>query len=117
MMRHVLFLSSELDEAKMRIIDVEGRSIGVVRVRGRYYGIRNVCPHHGAPLCEGIVRGTFVPSRPLEYVYDPDLVKIRCPWHGYEFHLETGRSIADGIGLRVKTYDVCEEQGHVVLYT
>jgi nitrite reductase (NADH) small subunit len=105
-----------LIDDSMRIMEVAGRSIGVVRLQGRYYGIRNICPHHGAPVCLGQVRGTILPSQPFQYVYDPGLLKLRCPWHGYEFRLDTGQAITDAIRLRLKVYEVTEEDGIVCIY-
>jgi nitrite reductase (NADH) small subunit len=115
--RHVLFPVSELAEGGTRIVEIGGRSIGVMNVRGELYAMRNRCPHHGAPLCRGAVAGTMVPSRPHSYVYDPDFLKIHCPWHGYEFRLDTGEPVAPGIALRVKLYRVAVEDGDVVLYS
>ena len=35
---------------------------------------------------------------------------LRCPWHQYEYDLETGRCLADPERLRVRTYRVVEEE-------
>ena len=35
---------------------------------------------------------------------------LRCPWHGWEFELSTGRLVAP-LRERVKTYDVTVEPG------
>ena len=50
--------ASELPPGERRIVEVEGRSIGVFNVGGTYYALRNACPHQGAPLCRGSVQGT-----------------------------------------------------------
>ena len=73
-----------------RIVEVAGRSIGVLNIDGRYYALRNVCPHHGAPLCEGVVKGTMADSDAHEYSYVRHNEYIVCPWHGYEFSIKTG---------------------------
>ncbi|HEY1775323.1 MAG TPA: Rieske 2Fe-2S domain-containing protein [Solirubrobacteraceae bacterium] len=113
--RHVLFPASDLPEGSKRIVTVARRSIGVMRLRGRLYALRNICPHHGAPLCEGTVNGTTTASGAYEYVFDPDALVMRCPWHGYEFELTSGVALVDE-GLRVRTYRVVDEDGQVVLY-
>ena len=35
---------------------------------------------------------------------------VRCPWHGWEFDITTGRSVYNPHRLRVKIYDVAVEQ-------
>ena len=74
-------------------------------VGGRLYAVRNVCPHQGAPLCRGTVSGTMLPSAPQEYVYGMEDRILRCPWHGWEFHLDTGESLTNA-KRRVRTYPV-----------
>jgi nitrite reductase (NADH) small subunit len=100
----------------VRIVEVDGRSIGVFNVGGRLHALRNVCPHRGAPLCLGTVTGKMQASRPHEYEFVEEDTIIRCPWHGYEFQLKDGRSIVDPETLRVKRYRVQVESGDIVLY-
>ena len=57
----------------------------------------------------------MLPSDPLEYVWGLDDQILRCPWHGWEFDLETGKSLFDPEGERVKTYAVVVEGDRVVL--
>ena len=88
----------------------------MLNVDGRLFAIRNVCPHQGAPLCTGVVGGTMLPSAPHEYVYGMGGKVIRCPWHKFEFDLETGRSLHDPDRLRVATFPVTVEDGRVVVH-
>jgi len=104
---------ADLPPGSRKILKISGREIGVLNVDGRLYAIRNVCPHHGAPLCQGRVEGTLLPSAPGEHVYGLDGKVLRCPWHGYEFELETGRSLFDPEGMRVKTYRVIVEDDEI----
>jgi nitrite reductase/ring-hydroxylating ferredoxin subunit len=99
-----------------RFVEVAGRSIGVLNIDGRYYALRNTCPHHGAPLCEGVVKGTMADTPAHEYSYVRHNEFIVCPWHGYEFTLATGRSLVEPDKTRVQTYEVVAEDGDVVLY-
>ena len=46
---------------------------------------------------------TFITSRPGEM--------LRCPWHGWEFDIRTGRSYIDPEKLRVRAYEVVVEPG------
>jgi nitrite reductase (NADH) small subunit len=115
--RHVVAAAEDLPPGTSLIVDVAGRSIGVIRTTtGRIYALRNVCPHHGAELCVGPVTGMMLPSDPHEYLYEDEQTVVRCPWHGYPFRLEDGRCATRPDKLRVKTYRVEVDDGAVVLY-
>jgi nitrite reductase (NADH) small subunit len=104
--RYIVCKASELPAGERKIIDANGRSIGVFNVHGRYYALRNLCPHQLAPLCLGQVTGTTLPSKVGEYIYGREGEIVRCPWHGWEFDITTGRSIFNPHKVRVKTYEV-----------
>lgn len=106
---HVVGRVSDLPPGERRIVEVDGRSIGVFNIGGRYYALRNTCPHQGAPLCLGSLGGTAVPSRPGEYVWERDGEILSCPWHGWEFDVTTGRSIFNPHRTRVRSYEVSVE--------
>jgi nitrite reductase/ring-hydroxylating ferredoxin subunit len=101
---------AEVEREGRAVARVGGREVGVVAVDGGLYGVRNRCPHHGGPLCLGTVRrrerGT-----PGRYEQSDELV-LRCPWHGWEFDLESGRCL-DEPALRAAVYDVRVVDGHV----
>ena len=113
---HVVCSTDELPPGARVIINIDGRSIGVFNVAGAYRAIRNVCPHHGAPLCLGDPSPMMLPSEPREYVLSEDRWVLKCPWHGYEFDVETGRTVYDPDELRVRVYPVTVEDGQVVLH-
>jgi 3-phenylpropionate/trans-cinnamate dioxygenase ferredoxin subunit len=92
-----------------RIVDADGRSIGVFNIHGQLFALRNSCPHQGAPLCTGRIGGTTLPSKPFVYEYGRDDEIIKCPWHGWEFEIATGRSVFNPHKTRVKTYAVTVE--------
>jgi len=60
-------------------------------------------------LCLGRITGMTLPSQPGEYLWGRDGEILRCPWHGWEFDLTTGRSIFNPHRVRVKAYDVTVE--------
>lgn len=109
MARHVVGKTSEIPPGERKIMDVDGRSIGVFNVNGQYHALRNSCPHQLAPLCRGTVTGTTLPSAPGEYIWAREGEIVRCPWHGWEFDLTTGKSIFNPHRMRVKTYRVTVE--------
>jgi nitrite reductase (NADH) small subunit len=91
---------------KLHSVEIEGRIITVVRTEGGIFSFGGSCPHQGGPLCAGSIHGTMLPSDPDEYVYGQDGNVIRCPWHGYEFSIRTGESIAGAVRGRVPVYQV-----------
>lgn len=107
--RHVVGRVGELPVGARRIVEVEGRSIGVFNVGGTFHALRNRCPHQAAPLCLGSIKGMTLPSKPGEYVWARDGEILRCPWHGWEFDILTGRSIFNPHKTRVRSYEVTVE--------
>jgi 3-phenylpropionate/trans-cinnamate dioxygenase ferredoxin subunit len=107
--RHVVGRISELPPGERKIVEVEGRSIGVFNVHGQFYALRNRCPHQAAPLCLGAIKGMPLPGKPGEYIWAREGEILRCPWHGWEFDITTGRSIFNPHRTRVKTYEVTVE--------
>ncbi|MBW7456589.1 Rieske 2Fe-2S domain-containing protein, partial [Paenibacillus sepulcri] len=63
----------------------------------------------GAPLCAGKVTGMTLPSEPGQYLYGREGEILRCPWHGWEFDIQNGKSIFDPHKCLVKTYQVAVE--------
>ena len=109
--RYLVGTVAEIPPGQRKIVDVAGRSIGVFNVGGSFYALRNRCPHQGGPLCLGSVKGTALPSPPGEYRWGREGEILRCPWHGWEFDLVTGRSLCDPNGCYVRTYEVTVEAG------
>jgi nitrite reductase/ring-hydroxylating ferredoxin subunit len=102
---HVVATISEIGPGERKIVEIEGRSIGVFNVGGRYYALRNQCPHAGGRLCEGPVSGLVTSATPGEYTYVRSGEILRCPWHGWEFDITTGRSWFDPARTRVRAYE------------
>jgi 3-phenylpropionate/trans-cinnamate dioxygenase ferredoxin subunit len=90
---HAVGRAGEFPDGKIKIFDLEGRSIGVVNAGGKFYAVLNICPHQFAQICRGTVHGTMLPSKPGERVYGLDNKVIRCPRHGWEFDLTTGKAL------------------------
>lgn len=114
--RHVVCDADELPHGARAIVDIDGRSVGVFNVGGTLYALLNRCPHRGAPLCQGTIGGTMLPSDPHQYVYGLEDRLLRCPWHGWEIDLATGRPMFDPTRATVKRFNVDVEDGEVVVY-
>jgi 3-phenylpropionate/trans-cinnamate dioxygenase ferredoxin subunit len=109
MTRHVVGTTDEIGPGRRKIVEIDGRSIGVFNVDGRYYALRNQCPHSGARLCDGVLTGLVSSSAPGEYTYLRAGEILRCPWHGWEFDIVTGRSWFDPARTRVRAYEATVE--------
>jgi nitrite reductase (NADH) small subunit len=92
--------------------------LSVVVVRGRdggYRALRNVCAHQGAPLSAGRLEPMIVADSPGCYRIEEGKDVLRCPWHAYEYDIDTGRSPSDPARVRVKSYPVTVEDGEVMV--
>lgn len=111
----VVCKAEEIPPGERRIFEEGKISFGVYNIKGRFHAIKNVCPHAGAPLCRGHIQTTH---RPGEVgAYDPALEGrvLRCPWHGWEFDIVTGKGLYDR-NSRVATYPVSiDEDGYLVV--
>ena len=71
---------SEIAEGHGTYVDRDGGAIAVFNAgAGCFYACGAVCPHEDGPLAEGWIEGRAVV----------------CPWHGFDFDLETGRCLVD----------------------
>jgi nitrite reductase (NADH) small subunit len=78
-----------------KLVTIGKRRIGVYFVDGAWYALKDVCPHMGAPLHDGIIAGRHV----------------ACPLHGWEFDLATG----EGPGCSVACYRVKIDKDRVLV--
>ena len=105
--RHIICSAAELPPGTRRIVEIEARSIGIFNLNGQLYALKNVCPHRYAPLCEGPLTGLVTGDQPGTLVLERPGEIVRCPWHGWEFDIRTGRSVFNPNQFRTKTYAAC----------
>ncbi|MDQ3525948.1 MAG: Rieske (2Fe-2S) protein [Chloroflexota bacterium] len=108
--------TADIAPGECRIVEIKRHSVGIFNVNGEFVAVLNVCPHELAPVCRGNVTGTTLPSSPGEYRWGRDGEILSCPWHGWEFDLLTGKSLADPkVGVRRYPTEVHENTIFVVL--
>ncbi|MYD10686.1 MAG: Rieske (2Fe-2S) protein [Chloroflexi bacterium] len=108
------------DGGRKIIVPFRGRAgIGIFNVKGRFYALRNICPHKRGPLCTGEVAGRSATSAPPSLTegfvgYEREGEIIRCPWHAWQFDIATGECLVDP-AVRVKTYPVIVDGEDVIV--
>lgn len=107
--------ADEIAPGERKLVEVDGKRIGVFNVSGEYYALLDFCPHNGGRLCQGPVSGTPLETDDYEFIYGHQDALLRCAWHGWEFDIATGQCLVDE-KLRAKTYPVSVENGSVMLH-
>jgi 3-phenylpropionate/trans-cinnamate dioxygenase ferredoxin subunit len=111
MAKYVVCPASEIPAGARKIVEIDGRKIGVFNLNGEYFALLDRCPHQAGPLCNGRTYGFVDADVPGEYNYSRPGELLRCPWHGWEYDIRTGQSWFDPRGVRVRAYDVEVESG------
>lgn len=90
--RFVVGRVDEIPPGERRIVEANGREIGVFNIDGRFHAMLNRCPHLGAPLCEGGIVNQIESTVPGDVRLDEGRTFVTCPFHNWEFDVETGQS-------------------------
>jgi nitrite reductase/ring-hydroxylating ferredoxin subunit len=115
MARHIVATVDEIPAGGRKRVTVQDREIGIYNVAGEFFAIADRCPHEGASLCKGRIVGLVESSEPGAYNYSRRNELIRCPWHGWEFDIRTGKSWCDPRRTRVRSFDAKVEEGAVLV--
>jgi nitrite reductase (NADH) small subunit len=67
----------EVPPGTAREVEIEGKTIALANVGGKFYAINNTCLHEGGPLADGPLEGTT----------------LICPWHGWGYDVSTGKVV------------------------
>ena len=111
MAQHIVATVDDIPPGQRKLVNVEGRDIGIFNVGGEYFAVGNRCPHEGASLCKGRIVGLVESSEPGSYQFSRRGELLRCPWHGWEFDLRTGKSWCEPERIKVRNYDLKVESG------
>jgi nitrite reductase (NADH) small subunit len=115
LVKHAVLAIDELPCGEMRTVMSGNVSIVLARTAdGAVHALRNRCSHMGARLEFGRLERLVVGGEVGRYELAEEFV-LRCPWHGYEFSLLTGRCVADPGGLGVRRYEASVEDGMIVI--
>ena len=101
---------------RFTLVEVDGRSVGVLRLAdAEFRAVLNVCPHRRGPVCRGRLGGTWPPSAPGTLEFGLDGRVLQCPWHGWEFDLNTGRALFGVSSSRLQIFPAWMEDGQVMI--
>ena len=67
--KHIVATVNEIPRGERKLVEIEGRSIGVFNLKDNYYAVRNRCAHQGGPLCTGRLTGFLRARVPGDYTY------------------------------------------------
>jgi nitrite reductase/ring-hydroxylating ferredoxin subunit len=83
---------------------------------GQIKAIAPRCPHQGADLRHACITGCVTGDRVNELRLERVGEVLRCPWHGFEFDLASGKSVAEGkLRLRMFAVEVQGDDVYVVV--
>lgn len=114
MKKYVVARAADIPAGEHRLVEVNGRGIGIYNVGGTFHALLSRCPHQGADLCRGVVAGALSSDGPGHFRLDHDRAFVICPWHGWEFDVETGQSWFDARHTRVRSFDVAVAGGEEI---
>ncbi|HET6548772.1 MAG TPA: Rieske 2Fe-2S domain-containing protein [Solirubrobacter sp.] len=85
-------------EGDRRTVDLDGTPVTVFNLGDRYVAYVDRCLHQRGPVCSAgtlhpLLTAAIEPDGEVrEYFADGSRV-IACPWHGWEYDLETGEAL------------------------
>lgn len=78
---------AEIPDGTLREFQVDGKTVALANVGGKFYAINNTCLHRGGPLGQGVLDGKVV----------------TCPWHGWQYDVTTGK-VVQNVAVGVDSY-------------
>jgi glycine betaine catabolism B len=89
----------DIQPSQMKEVEINGETICLANIEGKYYAIGNVCTHLGGPLAQGKLEG----------------YEVQCPWHGSRFDIRTGK-VARSPAMRSEpTYEIKVQDDNILI--
>jgi nitrite reductase/ring-hydroxylating ferredoxin subunit len=103
---------SDLADGRRVMVRIDQRDVFVFERDGRFYAFENVCRHMGGPVGEGILIGKVEAvlddeQRLLHERFSTQEIHLVCPWHGWEYDIETGECAANR-RIRLRRYEAVQ---------
>ncbi len=82
---------NEIPPGTIREFQLDGKTVALANVSGKFFAIHSVCLHRGGPLGEGILEDNVV----------------TCPWHGWQYDVSTGKVVQNpSVGVECYAVEV-----------
>ena len=81
---------SELNDGGRLFIEIDDKSIVIIKIGDKYYAIADICSHDDGPVGEGTLEG----------------YEIICPRHGARFDIRSGKVLALPAFVDIPAYAV-----------
>jgi nitrite reductase (NADH) small subunit len=69
--------TAEVPPGTIRELQIDGKTVALANVEGKFYAIENTCLHRGGPLGQGVLQGKT----------------LTCPWHGWGYDVTSGKTV------------------------
>lgn len=89
----------DFEPGQMKLLIVNGHRIALARTLHGFAAFEDGCTHRGGSLADGVCIGDTV----------------QCLWHGSRFDVKTGEVRCGPAKTRIRTYEVREKEGEVLL--
>jgi nitrite reductase/ring-hydroxylating ferredoxin subunit len=104
--------ASDFVDGRRVLIRIDGRDVFVFEHGGRYHAFENLCRHMGGPVGEGILIGKVEAvlddtKAQLYERFSTTEIHLVCPWHGWEYDIDTGECAADR-RIRLRRYEAVQ---------
>src|SRR5437879_692638 len=104
----------EFEGDRRKVVERGDKEVVVFKRDGRFYAFGNTCLRMGGPVGEGVILGK------VEAVLDEDKclllerfnedeLHLVCPWHGFEYDIETGEFAGDR-RRRLRKYETFQKE-------
>jgi nitrite reductase/ring-hydroxylating ferredoxin subunit len=115
--RWLVGASGDVPERGRLVVDAADLTIGIYRLDDKLYAYENRCVHQGGPVCQGLLIPRVIEQLDDSLTatgmkFDEGNLHIVCPWHGFEYCIQTGSHPARA-ALRLRGIPVSEENGYV----
>lgn len=111
MTRHVVAAAKDLPPGSRKLVTVKGRPIAIFNIKGEFFGLLNTCPHQGGNLSAGRLTSLVESPEPGKYRHSREGEILRCPWHGWEYDVRTGKSWCEPSKIGVRKFSVDVKSG------
>src|SRR4029079_5831833 len=91
--------TKDIPPSQMKEVQVDGESVCIANVDGKYYAINNICTHEGGPLTDGTLDG----------------YEVECPWHNSRFDVRTGDVTSPPANEPEPAYEVKIEDNNILI--